>query len=70
MAAWTSCDSSDSKVFTGIVNQNVDPTPSSDCTPMTPPISLTNCREMERPKPVPPKRRVDELSACWNGTNS
>jgi len=27
-------------------------------------------RTMDRPRPVPPKRRVVELSACTNGWNS
>jgi hypothetical protein len=55
---------------TGRVNQNVDPRPSSDVTPIPPPSSLASSRDIERPKPVPPKRRVVELSACWKGTNN
>ena len=57
-------------VVTGKVNQNVDPRPSSDCTPIPPPSSLASSRDIERPRPVPPKRRVVELSACWKGTNN
>ncbi len=30
----------------------------------------TSFRTMDRPNPVPPKRRVVELSACVNGMNS
>lgn len=63
-------DSSVSMTLTGMVNQNTDPTPSSDWTPMAPPMSLTNWREIDKPSPVPPNRLVDELSACWKGTNS
>ncbi len=72
--------------FTGIVNQNEDPLSSSEVTPIAPPINFTNWREMDRPSPVPPKRRVEEFwrvllkgqqlcdmvhtSACWKGTNN
>ena len=59
-----------SHTLTGIVNQNVDPTSTLESTPMVPPSNLTNCREIDKPKPVPPKRRVEELSTCWKGTNS
>lgn len=62
--------SSDWKILTGIVNQNLDPTFNSDSTPIAPFMSLTSCLEMESPRPVPPKRRVEELSACWKGTKS
>jgi hypothetical protein len=78
--SWVLC------IFTGMVNQNLDPRSSSDATPITPPINLTNCRDMESPSPVPPKRRVEEFwwrsvnevnsygrihtSACWKGTNN
>lgn len=55
---------------TGKVNQKVDPRPSSDVTPIPPPSSLASSRDIERPRPVPPKRRVVELSACWKGTNN
>jgi hypothetical protein len=60
----TFLDSSLSQIFTGNVNQNMDPFPSSDSTPIAPPISFTSCRDMERPSPVPPNLRVEELSAC------
>ena len=33
------------------------------------PISWASRRTIERPRPVPPKRRVVELSACINGSN-
>ena len=45
------------------------PTPGRLSTPMLPPISSTSCLLMARPSPVPPNRRVVELSACekeWN----
>ena len=37
---------------------------------MPPPSSLASSRDIESPRPVPPKRRVVELSACWKGTNN
>lgn len=57
-------------MVTGKVNQNVEPRPSSDVTPIPPPSSLASSRDIERPRPVPPNLRVVELSACWKGTNS
>ena len=51
------------------VNANVDPAPCSLCRPISPPISSTSCFEMARPRPVPPKRRVVEASACVNASN-
>ena len=56
-------------MFTGNANQKVDPRPSSDVTPMPPSSNLTSSRDIESPSPVPPNRRVVELSACWKGTN-
>ena len=56
--------------LTGKVNQKVDPRPSSDVTPIPPPSSFASSRDIERPRPVPPNRRVVELSACWKGTNN
>lgn len=50
-----------------MVNQNKDPTLISDWTPIAPLISLTNCLDIDSPRPVPPNLRVVELSACWNG---
>ena len=38
-------------------------------TPIWPPIRFTIRFTMARPNPVPPKRRVVELSACRNGWN-
>jgi len=35
-----------------------------------PPISVASSRQIDRPRPLPPKRRVVELSACVNGWNS
>lgn len=51
------------------VNQQVLPCPTSLSTPRSPPISSTSRRQIARPSPVPPKRRVVELSAwlkAWN----
>ncbi len=36
---------------------------------MAPPISVASRREMASPRPVPPKRRVIDASACENGAN-
>lgn len=57
----TLIDSGAEYVLTGMVNQKMDPCSGSEVTPMTPPINLTSWRDIERPKPVPPKRRVDEF---------
>jgi hypothetical protein len=62
--------SSDLYTVTGMVNQNSAPILIFEVKPIAPPINLTNCLEIDNPRPVPPKRRVDELSACWNGTNN
>ena len=51
------------------VNQNVEPTPSSLDTPTSPPISSTKRLTMDRPKPVPPNRRVVEESTCVKAVN-
>ena len=48
----------------GIVNQNWLPWPNWLVTPISPPIRPTSRFEMARPRPVPPYRRVTELSAC------
>lgn len=63
-------ESTESLMVTGTVNQNVEPTSSFDWTPIFPPIKLTSCLDIASPRPVPPNRRVEELSACWKGTNS
>ena len=49
--------------FSGTVNQNREPAPGVLSTPISPPIKCTNRREMANPSPVPPKRRLVELSA-------
>ena len=49
--------------------QNVDPLPGSLSTPTSPPIMSTSRLQMDSPSPVPPKRRVMELSAWENGSN-
>ena len=45
------------------MNLNVLPLPSSLSTPRRPPIASTSRDEIVKPNPVPPKRRVVELSA-------
>ena len=45
------------------VNQKVDPAPSSLSTPISPPIVSASCRDIARPRPVPPYLRVVEASA-------
>src|SRR5262249_48230328 len=52
--------------FTGIVNANVEPLPTSDSTQMRPPCIPMMRLAIDSPKPVPPFRLVAELSACWN----
>ena len=54
----------------GSVNQKVLPTPSSLSTPSSPPMAVTSCWQIARPRPVPPNRRVVEESAWENGSNS
>ena len=39
--------------YLGRVNQNSDPLPSSEFTPIVPPNSLTIISQMESPNPVP-----------------
>ena len=43
---------------TGIANEKVDPTPSSDSAQIRPPCASTTWRAIERPRPVPPAPRV------------
>ena len=43
--------------FRGSVKKNFEPTPTSLDTPISPPISSTSLRTMDRPKPVPPASR-------------
>ena len=51
-------------------NQKRLPCPGSLATPTSPPISCARWRVIARPRPVPPKRRVVELSACVKAANS
>lgn len=46
------------------VNQKVDPLPAVLSTPTVPPISSASRLLIASPSPVPPKRRVVEVSAC------
>ena len=50
------------------VKWNVLPCPSSLSTQIRPPISSTSRLVIASPSPVPPKRRVVELSACVNAS--
>ena len=51
-------------------NQKVLPWPDWLSTPISPPISSTSRLQMDRPSPVPPKRRVIPASAWVKGANS
>ncbi len=51
------------------VKWNVLPWPGVLSTHTRPPIFSTRCRVMVRPRPVPPWRRVVDMSACSNGAN-
>ena len=53
-----------------ISTQKVLPPPLRSSTPISPPIKATSWRQIERPRPVPPNRRVIDPSACWNFWNS
>ena len=44
------------------------PRPRTDCSSIRPPMILASRREMARPRPVPPKRRVTEASVCVKGS--
>ena len=52
------------------VTVKVEPAPGVLSTDTSPPISWARRRTIERPRPVPPKRRVVELSAWEKGWNS
>src|SRR6185369_859109 len=54
----------------GRVKWNVLPRPTSLSTQMRPPCKVTSRFEIARPRPVPPYRRVVELSACRNSSNT
>src|SRR4030043_1459749 len=54
-------------LVSGRVNQKVEPFPSLLSTPIWPPIILTNCFEIESPRPVPPCLRVVEESTWVKG---
>ena len=43
------------------------PRPGSLSTPTAPSISVASSRQIDRPSPLPPKRRVVDWSACVNG---
>src|SRR5215510_3429863 len=55
--------------LTGRVKKNVDPLSTSDSTQIRP-LCISMIRlAIDKPSPVPPFLRVDELSACWNSPN-
>jgi hypothetical protein len=53
-----------------IVNQQRLPLPGSLFTPISQPMALANCAQIERPKPAPPCFLVTGPSACVNGWNN
>jgi len=54
----------------GILNQNVEPSPSLLSTPISPFMIWTRFLDMARPKPVPPYLRVVEASTWEKDLNS
>ena len=50
-------------------NENVEPSPGTLSTETAPPMSSASRFEIARPRPVPPYRRVVELSACVKASN-
>lgn len=48
------------------MNQNREPGPALEASPISPFISATSSRQIARPSPAPPYRRVEEPSACSN----
>ena len=62
---------SDSGAATGVsvtVKWNVLPTPTVLSSQRRPPIIVTSCEQIARPRPVPPYCLVVEPSACLNGS--
>ncbi len=49
--------------------ENVDPAPGVLANSSLPPISSTSWRDIARPRPVPPKRRVVDASSWANSSN-
>ena len=47
-----------------MVNQNFEPSPMVLSTPISPSILSASSEQMDRPSPVPPKRRV-VVSSAW-----
>ena len=52
-----------------ISNSKRDPSPSVDCTLISPPIKLTRRRAIANPRPVPSNRRLDAPSTCSKTLN-
>ena len=60
---------SGSAAISGMRTSKLLPTPGVLVTTISPPMALTSWDEIDSPRPVPPKRRVVELSACSKGRN-
>lgn len=56
--------------YSGRTKEKVLPWPGVLLEPMLPPIKSHSRRQIARPRPVPPCRRVVDESACWKGINS
>ena len=52
----------------GTLKVNVEPTPTIDETLISPPINSAILLQIAKPKPVPPKLRVVDSSACLKGS--
>jgi len=66
--ATTACAASTGATSAGMRTVKTVPTPGVLCSSILPRISRTGSREMVRPSPVPPKRRVVLESACWKAS--
>ena len=65
-----SCSVTPSNEAVAMVKVNVLPCPSTLCRVTSPPRVRAMCRQIDRPSPVPPNRRVTDTSACVNGANN
>jgi len=63
---WNGLTLFDNADSSGSSNQNRLPQPNVLSTPISPPISSTSCLQIANPSPLPPKRRVIEVSAWLN----
>jgi len=55
---------------TGSMSANIEPWPRVLCTLSSPPSTVVRRRQIARPSPLPPKRRVVEESACSKSANT